>query len=575
MSDEDGELFDSDEEEEVATKKKAKKRKGDEKSKKSKKPKLGSFIDDSAELSGEEDDDDDEEEEDDENENDYVKDGFVVDEEEELVEKRPKGDLEDSDDDDDDDDDDDNRKKKKSRVRKLRDVQRLDEDDLDLINEARGIKSHREIEGERREREMAEERRIQATNEAELRQGLFTGDDEDAPRKPSKKRAAVERYDEDGMDDFIDDDIGDQGEIIAEGGRDYGEAGGVSEAQLNEASEIFGTDYLEFMQGDEGGGDEEFMGDQYRERGVGVDYGVESGDDESEDDDLFGDDDDDDDPTGQKAEARRLKREKKAISKAERRRKARMNKAQKQKAELRKNFEPVQLIENFCTERDDEIRMKDAPERFFDWNIPFHGPAELGATITDEEEEEAMWIMSRVPEISTEFFSPPVHGHDEDPAEAVEKHQKSILNSIAHALRYMHKENLEPAFIKRYRADIVTSKAVRESLYAVMDEDGEWDRLTNKRSSLEDLLGKISADADGDEAKGAEETNVMELKVQLQAAQEKLEETANEEQELKEEIGKIGDVGGDDDDDDDDLFGKDDEDEDGDEVSILRMRTPL
>ena len=40
---------------------------------------------------------------------------------------------------------------------------------------------------------------------------------------------------------------------------------------------------------------------------------------------------------------------------------------------------------------------------------------------------------------------------------------------VIEGLRFLHKDKLEPAFIKRYR----------ENLYKIMDEDAEWDRTIN------------------------------------------------------------------------------------------------
>lgn len=549
MSDEEGELFDDDsnDDEPVVTKKRKADKSGGATKKKGKSELSKSFIDDSAELSGEEDDDDDEEEEDDENENDYIKDGFVVDEDDEEDEprsKQPKDDLEDSDDEDDDEEEEGGKKSKKSRVRKMRDVQVLDEDDMDLINEARGVKTHRD-EARERERE-AEARRVRAQNEAELRKGLFHEDaDEEvqAPRRQVPKQGRVERYDEDGMDDFIDDDIGDQGDILAAGGRDYDEEGGVSEAQLNEASEIFGTDYMDYIHDEEGDDEDEgFLGggSKYKERGVGIDYGVDSDQDESDDDDddLFGDDDDD-------KEALKLKRQKRDMTKAERRRQARLTKAQKQKAELRKNFEPVQLIENFCTERDDEIRMKDIPERFFDWATPYHGPTDVSMPFTDEEEEEAVWMMDKVHDIAAEIINAA--------ADERETRKNDAISSIVHALRYMHVEKFEPAFIKRYRADIVTSEAVRNNLYAVMDQDVKWNQLITKRSTVENMLSNMASVINTFETVDADDAVVLKLREDLQKAQIELDESVQDEKDLQDQLNQLGEE-----DDDDDLF-EDDE----------------
>lgn len=580
MSDEGG-LFDddSDDSSEEPEEQPVKKRKAPPPETKAKKSRVekASFIDDAAELSGEEDDSEDEDEDDDEN--DYVKDGFVVDEEE--VEHKQRDDLEDSDDDDDDDEDD--RKTRKRRVKKMKHVELLDEDDLALIHEAQGEK-----EREDEVREVA--RAVRAHNEAELRKGLFY-DSEEEQFTAQKGPARVERYDEDGLDDFIDDDIGDQGDIMARGQRDEdGFRTGVSEAQLTEASEIFGTDYLEFMGGDvaeEDDDDDEIMGPKYRERGVGVDLGVYSEEDElisdedEDDEDLFGDYDDEEDESGltarQRAEALKLKREKREIAKEERRKQARLKKAERRKARLRRAFEPVQLVENFCTDKDDEIRMRDAPERFFEWTTPFHGSKteEIG----DEEEEEAMWIMARIPDIATEFFSPPPSlSFTEDLSATLEKHQKSILDSIVHALRYMHRDKMEPDFVKRYRADYVTSPAVRENLYAIMDEDGKWDQMVHAREKVEGILTAITSDAKKEEEGEAGQENVIKLTEALQATQAKLDETLKQSSDIKEQLKEFTDLATNmdvEDEDDEDLFGKDDDDEEDDEVSRMVVCSEL
>ena len=86
------------------------------------------------------------------------------------------------------------------------------------------------------------------------------------------------------MDDFIDDDIGDQEDILTQGQHEEGGfQTGVCEAQLMEASQIFWMDYLEFMGGDvaeEDEDDDEIMGQKYQERGIRVNLGVYSEKDE-------------------------------------------------------------------------------------------------------------------------------------------------------------------------------------------------------------------------------------------------------------------------------------------------------
>ncbi|GAX13330.1 transcription elongation factor SPT6 [Fistulifera solaris] len=511
-----------------------------------------SFIDDAAEESGEDGDDNDEDEEDDDDINDYVKDGFVVDEDEE--ENKKKDDLEDSDDEDDDDEDDDDdsprktsdkeaTRKRLKKLRRTRDTDLLDEDDLALIQEAQA--------GEDRADKEAQRQRVLARSEAELRRGLFADqEDEDEMPRPARRPERVEEYDE--YDDgFIEDDIGDQGEIRASERRggmfDDEDAREVSEAQLNEASEIFGTDYLEFMAAEQPDEDEEELLGKYRERGI--DVGDESEEEESDDDDLFGDDDDDDALDGetaqQKAEALKLKREKRALAKAERRRAALQKKAQRRKAQLRKAFEPVQLVENFCTDRDDDIRQTDIPERFYDWKIPFDGSEDDG--LTDSERIKAEWIAERIPKICAEI----TNSKSED-------EKTRVLNAIANALRFMHRDKLEPSFLKHYRRDYIQSAAVRESLYDIMDEDSEWHNMLNARKKVEDLFAEINATMEVEQSKNLDVELTEKLQADLKTAEEQLNDTAKQETQVQHELEALGAA---DDDDDDELFGDDNDDE--------------
>ncbi len=522
-----------------------------------------------------------------------------------------KGGLEDSEDEDSDEDE---KSKNKKRLKRNMDV--LDDDDLDLINEARGLptKSSRLLaaaaERERSDNALAgtepENLRVKGRNEQELSRGLFTGDtddeDDDAGKRNGvskskggggrqQQKVSRTEYDEDDLDDFID-----SGDEIERGvGEGPGE-GGVSESMLQEHLDIFGTDFVEFMgddKGNDGGGDaigddyhvddfdhEKKQRRKYRERGVGVDYGVDSGEeveDDSDDDDdadLFGEDDIDQDiGDKQRAEVLRLKREKRRVAKEERQQQRRERVEARRRAALRRAFEPVQLVENFCTERDEAIRTIDCPERYYDWfettssttnTMKHRSTLKINDETTEEEEEEAFWIMQKIPAIHAEwlsFSSPCLVTPGEDTIEA--EKGNSVLTSIINALRYMRTEKLEPEFIRRYRQDEVTSPAVRENLYSIMDENREWERMTDARSKIEGILtAESSNDEEGEE--------LMMLRSQLQAAEDKLHVTLNDEERVKEKLKDLEKMaaagtksaGGEDDDDDDDLFGDDDEEED-------------
>ena len=584
------------------------------------------FIDDAAILSGSDDSDDDDDydsDNDSKNDNDYIKDDFVVDDDEkdkkdddglmdsdDSDDSSSDDDSDDSDSDEDDSDDEansqdgdtDKKKRKKKKRKKMKRVGRMQDqlaqEDLDLIEESKGIHRKKDKDGTNADdihsddEEYGEERR-KPTKIDDLRNELFIDDGDDdqeadaAKKNEKRKMAAPDAFDEEGMDDFIDDDgddVGMRGRYRDDLDEDpLGPGEGVSEAQINEANDIFGTDFLEFMAEENGDGDDDFDNDdddmfddddkrKFRERGVGVDLGIDSdeddvelSDDDEEDDDLFGDDADDEGgrTSEQRAEALRLKREKRRLQKEERRKK----KSEARKARLRRAFEPVQLIENFCTDRDDEIRSMDVPERFFDWKTPFHGPIGDISSITLAEEREAMWIVKRIPDIASEYAHAEMESLSSttDNMEESERKTFAIIESIIKALRLMHREKLEPEFIRKYRADEVTSPAVRDNLYHIMDEDAEWDRLIIAKSKVEKLLQTINDKAQSYDALKVDDEYIAKLREDLKIAQDRLDESVRDEEKKKAEIVAMDQN---DNDDDDDLFGDDDDDDDDEKKAV-------
>ena len=195
--------------------------------------------------------------------------------------------------------------------------------------------------------------------------------------------------------------------------------------------------------------------------------------------------------------------------------------------------------------------------------------------MTPEEQEEAAWILKRVPAILQEYQTHPQPSHstnpnamDEDgrdPTREMEEHQRGIVESIVYALRYMLRDHLEPAFIEHYRADRVAKKSVRKHLHDVLEEDGEYERMKMAKTKVENLLQTLTEDTNKDEAAGSEEETILKLQKTLEEAKEQLETTAKKEATLKAELEELEQAEKDaekkDDDDDDNLFGNDDDDE--------------
>jgi transcription elongation factor SPT6 len=143
-----------------------------------------------------------------------------------------------------------------------------------------------------------------------------------------------------------------------------------------------------------------------------------------------------------------------------------------------------------------------------------------------------------------------------------------ILSSIANALRLMHRDKLEPDFIRRYRKDYVTSPAVRKHLYTIMDEDNEWDRILSGRGKVRKLLSLITSASNMDNvihgSGGAGGTTsvvdtIQQLTEDLQVAQDELNDKKTKLQQMQMELDTL--VAKEDDDDDDELFEDDDDDD--------------
>ena len=493
----------------------------------------------------------------------------------------------------------------------------MDEDDLLLIRESKGedvsslddrrrAAAERQLAALRKKEEMESRRRrtVVAQSEKELRKGLFNEEEDDytssqqqqqrSKKKPIPNNSRADEFDEDALDDFIEDDLAEEEqeeEDYASARRRRRRTGwgfdeeeddlalratgaGISEAQWNEANEIFGMDYAQVVMEDEQGMTKDR---RYRERGVGVDMAGESEDELS--DQIVSDDDDDLFEERDRHESAKYRREARDKMKQQRHQQRIQRQAEKRRALLKRHYEPIVLIENFCTPMDDEIRKKDIPERF-----------QLTTTTTDLEEDEnadalderAMWILSKIPSIASEFFFAASSDTTTTTSSSMQtdleevndmgllKHQKHILESIQCALKYIQKEKLEPEFIRKYRADYVTSKAVREHLYDVMDRNVEWNKIQHLRNKGDMLLTNFASTAKKYQVSSSKGRNHGEES--LHVAREKLEEAVQQEAEATEELQLFQEENPAILEDDDDIFEDNDEDDEKDEEDVVRSR---
>ena len=501
---------------------------------------VSEFVDDEAALSGsdeEEDEEDrhnrndDEEDEEDleEDENEYIRDGFVVGEEEAEREERRRrkrrkkqrvGELVDSDDDDDDDGNDDNddedddssdddsdddqeeekeKKTKNRRIRKKGELDELDEDDLALI----------------REQQQNMRQNVIASDANTLQQALFEDDvdEEDegigaddnhvsksrtnkASSSSSNRRSTAaivggteDLFDEDAMDDFIEDDLpggGGSGSNRHMGGDSAGHRVAPSELQMNEASEIFGEEYLDFMDQEEDGFDDE----NFEGRRTTEEYDEDRMHNHSDDD--YDEDDDDHDSDALEGDA--IDEERSS------RRKRRMIRLQKKRErqirQLRAKFEPAQLIENFLSESDDVIRTTDLPERY----LVGYTTSGVGCSDTKDAKDvhRVLYVIERIPAIRKAYEESLVNAmHDDQDTESSLSSSfagNPVFSSVSYVLEML--PEMEPSFLRMYREDYITVPAVQSHLWEIVDANIMYDQLVMLRSKIDARLHDLRSSAD-------------------------------------------------------------------------------
>lgn len=397
-----------------------------------KKPKLDSLIEDEAADSDSENEGGDDNESDIESEKDeYEKDGFVV-----------------SDDEASDSDDEGNSKRKTNNLQRLkkRTANVLDIEDQELIRDAQ-LQAKAEEATDDMDEEIVPER-------------FHT--DEIAP-VVTKKFNQYDEYDsDDGMRDFIVDDVGEEageggvegigGEAPRKSGDFFGQHGsvtassrrrdgpqGASREQLEDAMAIFGDGFDEFDFDDE----EEPL---------------------EEDEDLYAE-------PGSASEKKKIDR-------------------------VKASFEHAALVESFCTSSDDVIRNTDIPERLQEWlNARKLSKKDFIGTSEDDEtlsarllSEEAKWVTRKL--VEKLFYK---NKKSSSAFECVDKRYNGLskldlteqLNEpVLNALRYMQVDHLEVPFIATYRKDYLHPLLNSQNLWNVLTLDEKYAEFTRQKLRL-------------------------------------------------------------------------------------------
>ncbi|KAM4627878.1 transcription elongation factor SPT6-like [Polymixia lowei] len=320
---------------------------------------------------------------------------------------------------------------------------RLDDDDIDLIEENLGVKVKRQK--FRRLRDMSDDEDEEGNDDVreahekdmiadEIFMGVSGLDDGEAgmdmPLHPGEDEEDEEESD---IDDFIVDDDGQP----LKKPKWRKKLPGYTDAALQEAQEIFGGDF-------------DF-----------ADFDTEAYDDaEDEEED---------------AEDESWDRPKKQAKKRAGRR------------SIFEIYEPSELESSHMTDQDNEIRSTDMPERFQLRSIPVK-PAE-----DDELEEEAEWIYRNAFSTPTISMQENTDYLERGPATNFSRKGPSMIQKIKEALNFMRNQHFEVPFIAFYRKEYVEPELNINDLWKVWQWDEKWTQLKTRKQNLTRLFQRMQA----------------------------------------------------------------------------------
>uniref|UniRef100_A0A4W5LS31 Transcription elongation factor SPT6 n=1 Tax=Hucho hucho TaxID=62062 RepID=A0A4W5LS31_9TELE len=358
---------------------------------------------------------------------------------------------------------------------------RLDDDDIDLIEENLGVKVKRQKfrrlrdmsddedeEGDEDVREAHEKDMI--ADEIFMGTGADEGEALDVPLHPGEDEE--EDDEESDIDDFIVDDDGQP----LKKPKWRKKLPGYTDAALQEAQEIFGGDF-DFA---------EFDTEAYED----AEEEEEDADEESWD--------------------RPKKQAKKRVG----------------RRSIFEIYEPSELESSHMTDQDNEIRSTDMPERF-QLRSTRVKPAE-----DDELEQEAEWIYRNAFSTLTISMQENADYLDRGPTTTFSRKGPSTIQKIKEALNFMRNQHFEVPFIAFYRKEYVEPELNINDLWKVWQWDEKWTQLKTRKQNLRRLFQKmqgyqfeqISADPDKPLADGIRPLDTSDLEsshLQLRLGQDK------------------------------------------------------
>ncbi|XP_023646777.1 transcription elongation factor SPT6 isoform X1 [Paramormyrops kingsleyae] len=319
---------------------------------------------------------------------------------------------------------------------------RLDDDDIDLIEENLGVKVKRQK--FRRVRKMSDDEDEDDDDGREAHEKdliadeIFTGDGgiEDGEHVDVALHPGDDEEEDDEESDIDDFIVDDDGQPLKKP-KWRKKLPGYTDAALQEAQEIFGGDF-DFAEFDAEGYDN-------------VEEEEEDQDEESWD--------------------RPKKQAKKRVG----------------RRSIFEIYEPSELESSHMTDQDNEIRSTDMPERFQLRSIPVR-PAE-----EPELEEEAEWIYRSAFSTPTISMQESTDYLDRGTTSSFSRKGPSTIQKIKEALNFMRNQHFEVPFIAFYRKEYVEPELNINDLWKVWRWDEKWTQLKTRKQNLTRLFQKMQA----------------------------------------------------------------------------------
>jgi hypothetical protein len=162
-------------------------------------------------------------------------------------------------------------------------------------------------------------------------------------------------------------------------------------------------------------------------------------------------------------------------------------KIQKQKSiQLKRNYEPSVLQAQYISDRDDEIRSKDIPER-----LQLHIPQDLLDQTDSERQEEAAWISSLL-------------------KNTVSNDPEMVKAAVIMVLEFLQTEKMEIPYVKWYKEEDWKNVLTHSNLWEIYDLVGRWGTFVKQRATADKVCEGVIEGLEREDEDSTGSANIVE-----------------------------------------------------------------